>query len=259
MLRIKRLIACICILMLLVPSLPLLAEKRVDIQFNLNGGLNQEGGDVFLAHSFTDADDGAVDKQIAYTLPEAVPYKAGFLFDGWRWESDIHWSDGPVHEVYHEKFFPADQAIESEIGEINETWTFVATWETAGMREIPTEIYINRTLVPTDVPPMILSGRTMVPVRVISESLGCDVAYEQPFGDRPGVVLIQRDDTRIELGIGDPWASVDHQDVQLYVPPEIINGRTLVPLRFVSQALGASVHWLPARTTAEANLVVIEE
>ena len=50
----------------------------------------------------------------------------------------------------------------------------------------------------------------------------------------------------IVLGVGESTATVDGQEVELDVPALIVNGRVLVPLRFVSEALGARVDYYPA-------------
>jgi len=56
-------------------------------------------------------------------------------------------------------------------------------------------------------------------------------------------VLAQRSATSVSLRIGVPQAFVDGQAQFLDVPPMLVGGRTMVPLRFVSQALGAGVAW----------------
>jgi plastocyanin len=86
------------------------------------------------------------------------------------------------------------------------------------------------------------SGRTLVPVRFIGDSLGAYVGWD---GDAQKVTYLTGD-TRIELWVGQTTAKVNGQSVDLDVAPYVdSNNRTLVPLRFVSQQFGAQVDWDP--------------
>jgi plastocyanin len=84
------------------------------------------------------------------------------------------------------------------------------------------------------------SSRTFVPVRFIGETLGAYIGWD---GDAQQVTYLTGD-TRIVLSIGRKTAQVNGRDVTLDAAPYIDrNGRTLVPVRFVSEQLGASVTW----------------
>jgi len=83
------------------------------------------------------------------------------------------------------------------------------------------------------------SNRTMIPVRFVAENLGCKVDWN---GDLR-VVYIQKNDTLIELKIGVLEAIVGGKVISLDAKAVIKENRTFVPLRFVSEALGAFVEW----------------
>jgi len=83
------------------------------------------------------------------------------------------------------------------------------------------------------------SNRTMIPVRFVAENLGCKVDWN---GDLR-VVYIQKNDTLIELKIGVLEAIVGGKVISLDTKAVIKENRTFVPLRFVSEALGAFVEW----------------
>ena len=83
------------------------------------------------------------------------------------------------------------------------------------------------------------SNRTMIPVRFVAENLGCKVDWN---GDLR-VVYIQKNDTLIELKIGVLEAIVGGKVMSLDAKAVIEENRTFVPLRFVSEALGAFVEW----------------
>ncbi|MFX4261145.1 stalk domain-containing protein [Pelotomaculum propionicicum] len=89
-----------------------------------------------------------------------------------------------------------------------------------------------------DVPPVIENGSTLVPLRVIFEALGADVQWD----GNTQTVTATKSGNEIRLMIGGA-AYKNGQEVQLSVPAKIIEGRTLVPLRFVSEAFGCQVAW----------------
>ncbi|MCG1011088.1 N-acetylmuramoyl-L-alanine amidase [Tepidanaerobacter sp. GT38] len=103
----------------------------------------------------------------------------------------------------------------------------------------PIEIYINGEKIESDVAPIIVNDRTLAPVRVISENLGAEVYWDN---DNRQVQIITSSKTII-LKIDDVKALVNGQEVVLDVPAKIVNDRTLVPLRFLSESLGADVSW----------------
>jgi len=88
-----------------------------------------------------------------------------------------------------------------------------------------------------DVAPYTVNDRTVVPVRVISESFGASVAWDEATE----TVTITKDDTVIKLTIGKTNATVNGSEVVLDVAPFTENGRTLVPVRFVTEGLGYKV------------------
>jgi hypothetical protein len=90
-----------------------------------------------------------------------------------------------------------------------------------------------------DVPPTIEDGRTLVPLRAIFEGLGAAVEWD----GETRTVTATRESDRIQLQIGSRSAYRNGLPVNLDVPAKIIDGRTMVPLRFVSESLGAEVNW----------------
>jgi len=104
----------------------------------------------------------------------------------------------------------------------------------------PVRLIINGREVLPDVPPVIVSDRTLVPVRFIAEALGFTVGWDGAAGK---VTLTGR--RVIQLTVGQAQATVDDAPVPLDVAPVNLNGRVMVPLRFVAEQMGASVNWDP--------------
>ena len=86
-------------------------------------------------------------------------------------------------------------------------------------------------------PPTERAGRVFVPLRGIFERLGASVVYEA------GVINAQGNGRSISLHIGSTQATVNGQPQPLDVAPFVVGASTYVPLRFVSQALGAVVNF----------------
>jgi len=84
-----------------------------------------------------------------------------------------------------------------------------------------------------------VNGRTLVPMRTIFEELESTVQWTA----KTKTITANRGTKKITLVVGSKTATVNGQKITLDVPPQIINGRTLVPLRFISEALGAKVDW----------------
>ena len=92
-----------------------------------------------------------------------------------------------------------------------------------------------------DVPPQIFRGRTIVPVRFISESFGAEVGWEAETSTIRIYYPILN--IYITLQINNTTARIDKKVVKLDAPPMIVAGRTLIPLRFIGEAFGAQVDW----------------
>lgn len=100
------------------------------------------------------------------------------------------------------------------------------------------EIKIDNKLVQTDVEPFVENDRILVPVRIISEYLGATVKWN---GDLKQVIIQNKG--KIKLVIGQNKAIVDGKEINLDTSSMLRNNTTFVPIRFVSEALGANVEW----------------
>jgi len=94
--------------------------------------------------------------------------------------------------------------------------------------------------------PREVDGRVMVPLRGVLERMGATVNWD-PASE---TVIARREGMRLRLPIGSNTATVNGQTVNLDVPAMTIEGSTMVPLRFVSEALGANVVWMSSTQTA---------
>lgn len=112
-----------------------------------------------------------------------------------------------------------------------------------------TTAYVNGASVKLDAPPVIQNGRTLVPVRFISEQMGAKVTWDRA---KKQVTIVQGSKTII-LTINSSKVLVNGKSATIDVPAKIINDRTMVPVRFVSEQLGYNVEWI-----AESKKVIID-
>ena len=98
---------------------------------------------------------------------------------------------------------------------------------------------VNGTNVALDQPATVLNGRTVVPARFIAENLGASVGWDELSNK----VTITWGGTTLEIFIDNPTARVNGTNVALDQPATVLNGRTVVPARFVAENLGATVGW----------------
>lgn len=95
--------------------------------------------------------------------------------------------------------------------------------------------------------PLVDKGTTLVPLRFISEAFGATVIWEKEANR----IKIYYKGATLELGVGQPEALVNGGITPLSVPPRLVNGVTLVPLRFISEGLTARVTFNPLTKVIE--------
>lgn len=98
-------------------------------------------------------------------------------------------------------------------------------------------VLVNGQAMTFDQPPVMRNNRVFVPMRAIFERLGSSVVYSNPN------INSQGNGRSVHLSIGSTTATVNGSPITMDVAPFVVAGRTEVPLRFVAQALGASVDW----------------
>lgn len=114
----------------------------------------------------------------------------------------------------------------------------------------PVCIYLNDLPLFTDVEPQIINDRTLVPLRGIFNAFGAEVDWE-PLTQG---ITVKSQDKVITLNIGEKEAQINGGEVSLDVAPMLVENRTMVPLRFISEALGVSVHWDGSQNTISLEI-----
>lgn len=102
-----------------------------------------------------------------------------------------------------------------------------------------TEYTVDGEKMTLDSVPYIKNDRTYLPIRFVTESLGCSVEWDQ----NTNTALIRSEEADIKLKIGSKNINVNNWDYSMDVAPEVVNDRTMIPVRFVSEYLNCSVTW----------------
>lgn len=102
------------------------------------------------------------------------------------------------------------------------------------------KVFVDGSKVAFDVPPKVEDGRTLVPVRALTEAMGADVKWDA----NAKTATITKGEKTIKLTAGSNQASVDGKLITLDVPAKIDEGRVLVPLRFIGENLDKNIGYL---------------
>lgn len=119
------------------------------------------------------------------------------------------------------------------------------------------DVFIDGKPLQSDVPPQIVSGRTMVPMRAVFEGLNAKVTFEWEEGHENAGIWAYKNKRTIGLSMkmatGEGWpvayvidestGKEKRSNIYLDAPPYLFGGRTMVPLRFVAESFGANVDY----------------
>lgn len=108
-------------------------------------------------------------------------------------------------------------------------------------------VYVNGEKLYFDVFPMLINDRTLVPLRAIFEALGATVLWDE----ETQTVTSIREENTISLQIGSNRLYKNGQAITIDVPAQVINDRTLVPVRAISESMDCTVGWYEEEQVVE--------
>ena len=148
--------------------------------------------------------------------------------------------EGAVRDGYKIYFTPVRGGEYVFRAEARDKYHKKATVKTVKVNVAPViSLKLDGIYIKSDVSSYIENNRTMVPIRVISESLGANVDWNE----ETKTVTVENDENKIELTIGSKTAVVNGKNISLDAPAVIQQSRTFVPVRFVAEQLGWGVDW----------------
>ncbi|MFT9848632.1 copper amine oxidase N-terminal domain-containing protein [Aneurinibacillus sp. REN35] len=166
---------------------------------------------------------------------------------------------GLENALNHVKSETARQAIKANIEKqaastadtINVTPPTDKQDKTEVSKEAMITVKINGKLILADQKPVNINGRVVVPLRSIFEALGADIKWD----DAKKIVHAAKGNKKIKVKIGDQIAEINGKKVQLDQKAILLHDRSMVPVRFVSEALGANVEWDAKNMTVHIKTV----
>jgi tetratricopeptide (TPR) repeat protein len=133
-----------------------------------------------------------------------------------------------------------DKAIKVSPLNLNSYKELINLYQTEGEHKI--YVYVNGSKIDfSGVDPVVRDGRTLVPIRKITEQLGADVTWDND----KNIATIKLNGTVIQLIQDSKDASINGETKKLDVPAQNINGHILVPLRFISESFNQTVNYFP--------------
>ncbi len=103
----------------------------------------------------------------------------------------------------------------------------------------PIKLMINQKILNTDMPPVVIDGRTLVPVRAVLEQIGATVLWVPESGE----IFITQESNIILLKVNSNIANINGELKTMEVSPKIINNSTMIPLRFIGEELNFKIGW----------------
>jgi len=111
-----------------------------------------------------------------------------------------------------------------------------------------------------ETPPFMQEGQVLVPLRETAIALGVDAHWDR---DTRSITYVNNEGVTYVLTIDYDYATFgmsieDIQTTRLDAPPQIVNGRTFVPLRFIGESLGVYVYWDSGTRTAVLTVLLVQ-
>ncbi len=103
----------------------------------------------------------------------------------------------------------------------------------------PVYVKFDGNILGFDVPPIIEDGSTLVPMRFLFEQMGADVEWDSETQTATATI----DSKAVTFSIDNVNARINNKSAKMDVPARLVNGKTMVPLRFLSENMGYDVDW----------------
>ncbi|MEX2104348.1 MAG: copper amine oxidase N-terminal domain-containing protein [Bacilli bacterium] len=159
-----------------------------------------------------------------------------------------------VVDIY-EKAGSVEQAVDAQKDVLTANVSDLQAYKRLGslykkLGEEQVRVYVEGEQLISEVAPIIEDGTTLVPLAAISVVLGANVEWNEEERS----ITLTRDDTVVKLTLGSKTAYINGEEVELRKAVKTLNGRTIVPVKFINEAFGSVVQWEP-----ESKSVVINE
>ena len=182
-------------------------------------------GDIYVEMQSDNSNTFRISRDGVYSVDIAIPEYSGNISGSEYVNSCNLWKDKLV-------LWTRKRLVEYDMADIEDVLNEKCPSDTP-------YIEFNGNILGFDVPPIIEDGSTLVPMRFLFEQMGADVEWDSETQTATATL----DNTVVTFSIDNINAEVNKTSATMDVPARLINGKTMVPLRFLSENMGYDVDW----------------
>ena len=188
-------------------------------------------GDIYVETQYDNSNTFRISRDGVYSVDVAIPADSDdehiIICDLWK-DKLVLWTN--------------ERLIEYDMADIEDVLNEKCPSDTP-------YIEFNGNILGFDVPPIIEDGSTLVPMRFLFEQMGADVEWDSETQTATATL----DNKAVTFSIDNVNARINNKPAKMDVPARLVNGKTMVPLRFLSENMGYDVDWDADSRTAIVN------
>ena len=188
-------------------------------------------GDIYVETQYDNSNTFRISRDGVYSVDVAIPADSDdehiIICDLWK-DKLVLWTN--------------ERLIEYDMADIEDVLNEKCPSDTP-------YIEFNGNILGFDVPPVIEDGSTLVPMRFLLEQMGADVEWDGKTQTATATI----DNKAVTFSIDNVNARINNKPAKMDVPARLVNGKTMVPLRFLSENMGYDVDWDADSRTAIVN------
>ncbi len=178
-------------------------------------------GDIYVETQYDNSNTFRISRDGVYSVDVAIPADSDdehiIICDLWK-DKLVLWTN--------------ERLIEYDMADIEDVLNEKCPSDTP-------YIEFNGNILGFDVPPIIEDGSTLVPMRFLFEQMGADVEWDSETQTATATL----DNKAVTFSIDNVNARINNKSAKMDVPARLVNGKTMVPLRFLSENMGYDVDW----------------
>lgn len=192
-------------------------------------------GDIYVEMQSDNSNTFRISRDGVYSVDIAIPEYSGNISGSEYVNSCNLWKDKLV-------LWTRKRLVEYDMADIEDVLNEKCPSDTP-------YIEFDGNILGFDVPPIIEDGSTLVPMRFLFEQMGADVEWDSETQTATATI----ENKAVTFSIDNVNARINNKPAKMDVPARLVNGKTMVPLRFLSENMGYDVDWDADSRTAIVN------
>ena len=182
-------------------------------------------GDIYVEMQSDNSNTFRISRDGVYSVDIAIPEYSGNISGSEYVNSCNLWKDKLV-------LWTRKRLVEYDMADIEDVLNEKCPSDTP-------YIEFNGNILGFDVPPIIEDSSTLVPMRFLFEQMGADVEWDSETQTATATI----ENKAVTFSIDNVNARINNKPAKMDVPARLVNGKTMVPLRFLSENMGYDVDW----------------